>query len=187
MQKRLQKKQKLNYSAEVMDIVLFGSAVFEDSNANDLDIAVIFKSGKLKQQLEEAQKIKKQLVKKYTLPIHIQSYNLYSLFDKGNFARESILFSGKSLIYGKYFVEIFGLVPKVQISYSLKKLEKKDKVRFNYILNGKKKEYGLLRKYGGKLLGPGLIEINPEYEMVFVSAMKSITSDIKIKRVLVSK
>ncbi len=186
MQKDLQKKQKLNYSAEVMDIVLFGSAVVETLEPNDLDVAVIFKSGKLKQQLEEAQKIKKQLRKIYDLPIHIQSYDLDSLFNKGNFARESILFSGKSLISGGYFAEYFGLVPRVQISYTLKKLEKKDKVRFNYLLNGKKKEYGLLRKYKGELISPGLIEIKPEYELVFVSAMKKITKDIKIKKILTS-
>lgn len=186
MRKNLQRKQKLNYSTNVIDIVQFGSSVIEGSQPNDIDIAVIFKQIPLKSQLEESQLIKKQLSEKFNLLIHIKSYDFYSFFDKGNFAKENILFYGKSLISGRDFSLVFGLAPKMQISYSLKKLKKKDKVRFNYLLNGKNKEYGLLRKYTGRLLNPGLIEINPEYEKIFVEAIKQITSDFKVKKVFLS-
>jgi len=42
----------------------------------------------------------------------------------------------------------------------------------------------LLRKYKGKLISPGIIEILPEYEDIFLESMKKITENIKIKRVL---
>ena len=103
MQKNLQKKLELNYSSDVLDIVQFGSSVFEGSKPNDIDFAVIFKNIPLKQQLEEAQMIKRQLEAKFNLQIHIKSYDFYSFFDKGNFARENILFYGKSLVHEKYF------------------------------------------------------------------------------------
>ena len=182
MQKNLQRKPKLNYSENVIDIVQFGSSVILNSNPNDVDIAVIFKAIPLKNQLEESQKIKKQLELTFNLPVHIKSYDFYSLFDDNNFAREGILFYGKSIINSKYLSEIFGIVPKLQISYSLKSLEKKDKIRFNYLLNGRGKKYGLLREYEGSLLKPGLIEIKPEQEKIFVERISEITPNFEIKK-----
>ena len=186
MQKLWQTKLKLNYNTEVIDIVQFGSSVKEDPklNPNDLDIAVIFNKIPLKNQLNMAQEIKKQMQKYSNLPIHIKTFDLYTLFEKSNFAKENILFYGKSIISGEYFAKIFGLTPALHISYGLKNLKKKDKVKFNYLLNGKAKKYGLLRKYGGKLIAPGIVEIKPEYEDIFVDSMKKITSNLKIRKIL---
>jgi len=186
-QKLWQKKLKLDYSNNVIDIVQFGSSVLEESKPNDLDIAVIFKNIQLKEQLEERQKIKNQLQKQVELPIHIESFDFNSFFDKGNFAREGILFYGKSLISGKNFSENLGLIPKLIISYVLKDLKKKDKVKFNYMLNGKGGSYGLLRKFSGKITYPGAVETAPEYENVFLKHMKKITNKISIEKVFVSK
>ena len=173
MQKLWLKKLKLNYSKNVLDIVQFGSSVIEGSNPNDIDIAIIFQKISLKEQLEERQKIKEQLQKKVDLPIHIESFDLYSLFDKGNFAKEGVLFYGKSLISGKNFSESFGIYPRLKISYDLSALKKKDKVRFNYLLNGKGGSYGLLRGRGGKIVSPGVIEVSPCDENLFLERFSS--------------
>ena len=184
MQKLWLKKPILNYSEDVFDIVQFGSSVEEGKTPNDLDIAVIFNKLPLKEQLDQAQEIKKQLEKLVEIPVHINSFDLYSLFDSSNFAKESILFFGKSVIHGNDFVKRFGFSPKIQIYYSLEKLKKKDKIRFNYMLSGRGGEYGLLREYKGALLKPGLIEINPEYQNIFVNSIKEYKVDFKVKSVL---
>lgn len=191
MQKLWLKKPKLNYSSDVLDIVQFGSSIFEIENLDldnstlprDIDIGVIFNKIPIKEQLEQSQRIKNQLQKKTNLKIDIKSYDLYSLLDKSNFAREGILFYGKSLISGENFAKKFGLIPKLRIKYNLSKLKKKDKVRFNYSLSGKQKKYGLLRKYKGELISPKIIEISPEYEKIFLKKLKSITKTLEIKRV----
>ena len=54
------------------------------------------------------------------------------------------------------------------------------------MLNGKKGEYGLLRKYNGSLLKPGLIEINPEFEDIFVNAIKEFKTEFKTKKSLIA-
>ena len=185
MQKLWQKKLKLNYSKNVIDIVQFGSSVLEESEPKDIDIAVIFQKIPLKEQLEERQKIKNQIQKLVELPVHIESFDFYSFFDKGNFAKEGVLFYGKSLINKNNFSENFGLIPKLRISYVLKDLKKKDKVRFNYLLNGKKISYGLLRRYEGKIIAPGVVETLPEHENIFLEKMKKITKNIKVERVFV--
>ena len=186
MQKLWQEKLELVYSKEVIDIAQFGSSVVEGSKANDIDIVVIFQKIPVKEQLEESQKIKKQLQKYSALPIHINSFDLYSFFDKSNFSREGILFYGKSLISKDYFSKIFDLNPKLQIHYSLNKLKKKDKIKFNYMLNGRGGKYGLLRKFNGKLIAPGLIEILPEYENIFSNSIKKSIHDFELKRVFYS-
>ena len=186
MQKLWQKKLKLNYSKSIIDIAQFGSSVLEEES-RDIDVAVIFQKISLKEQLEEAQQIKKQIQKFLDKEIHISVFDFYSLFDPGNFSREGIIFYGKSLISGNYFIEKLGFKPLIQISYSLQKLEKKDKVRFHYMLQGRKGKYGLLRSYAGKLINPGMIEIAPEYEDIFVNAIKEVTSEFDVKRILKEK
>ena len=177
------KKPKLNYSESVVDIVQYGSSVIGGNQPNDIDIAVIFKKIPVKNQLNESQEIKKQLAGISPLPIHIKSFDFYSLFDKSNFAQEGILFYGRSLLNQDYFSKSFGLVPKLQIFYSLDNLEKKDKIRFNYMLSGKGGKYGMLKKHEGKLVKPGMIEIKPEYEEIFNDSIKEHISTFTIRKV----
>ncbi len=187
MQKLWLKKQKLKYSTNVIDVVQFGSSVIEGKDARDIDIAVIFNKIPLKNQLEEAQEIKKQLKKLTDMEIHISSFDLYSLSDGSNFSRNGIMFYGKSILSGKYFIEKLGLKPRIQISYSLQKLKKKDKVKFHYMLQGRKGKYGLLRRYGGVLINPGIIEIMPEHEYIFVNAVRKHISEFSIRRIFIEK
>ena len=183
MQKLWQKNLELHYKNNVVDIVQFGSSILEEANPKDIDIAVIFKEIPIKIQLEERQEIKKQIEKLTELPVHIESFDLNSLFLESNFARQGILFYGKSIIAKKNFAEKFGLVPRLQISYVFKNLNKKEKVKFNYLLNGRGGNYGLLRKYGGKIIYPGVLETIPENEIIFIKAMKEITNNIKVNRI----
>jgi len=184
MQNLWLKKTKLNYSKDVFDIVQFGSSIMVDSSPNDIDIAVIFFNIPIKEQLIQSQLIKEQLQKNSELLIHIKSYDLYFFFDESNFAKENIIFYGKSVIANDYFAKKLGFNPRIQISYSLKNLKKKDKIRFHYLLKGKKGNYGLLKKHGGSLINPGLIEIYPEYESVFIEPIKKLATNFKVKRIL---
>jgi len=184
MQKLWLKKLKLKYNSDVFDIVQFGSSVIKGKKPNDLDIAVIFNKIPIKEQLNQAQEIKRQIEQVSDIPVHITSFDLYSLFDSSNFAKESILFLGKSLIFGDNFSKRFGFYPKIQIYYSLQNLKKKDKIRFNYMLNGRGGEYGLLREYKGELLKPGLIEIDFEYENIFIDSIKGFDIKFSVRKVL---
>ena len=183
MHKLWLKKLKLNYSENVIDIVQYGSSIIDENKPNDIDIAVIFNKIPLKEQLNESQNIKNQLTKISQIPIHITSFDFYSLLDKSNFAREGIFFYGISILKKDFFSKIFGFTPKLHIFYSLNKLKKKDKIRFNYMLNGKGGKYGMLRKYGGKLVKPGMIEISPEHEKIFNDSIKEHISSFTTKKI----
>ncbi|MDP4039151.1 MAG: hypothetical protein Q8P57_01045 [Candidatus Pacearchaeota archaeon] len=189
MQRLWQQKLKLNYSKDVVDIVQFGSSVIEGKEYRDVDIAVIFHNISFKEQLDQAYEVKKQLANLINKDkeIHISQFDFYSLLNASNFAREGILFYGKSLLTGKNFAFRFGLKPVLQILYNLEKFEKKDKVRFHYLLRGKGGKYGLLRKYDGRLVKPGMIEIAPEYEDVFVTAISGVIKDFEVRKIFVAE
>ncbi|MBU1252379.1 MAG: hypothetical protein KJ905_03680 [Nanoarchaeota archaeon] len=180
------KKQKLSCSKNVVDIVQYGSSIIEGNSPNDIDVAVIFNKIPLKNQLNEAQNLKKQLTKISVLPIHIKSFDFYSLFDKSNFAKEGILFYGMSILKKDYFSNALGLVPRLHFFYSLDKLKKKDKIRFNYMLNGKGGKYGILKKYGGRLVKPGMIEVLPEHEKIFNDSIRKQTTSFEVRKVFTS-
>lgn len=103
MHKLWLKKLKLNYSENVIDIVQYGSSIIDENKPNDIDIAVIFNKIPLKEQLNESQNIKNQLTKISQIPIHITSFDFYSLLDKSNFAREGIFFYGISILKKDFF------------------------------------------------------------------------------------
>ena len=69
-QKLWLKKPTLQYSKNIFDIIQFGSSVKEEKTPNDIDIAVIFNSLPLKDQLNDSQEIKKQLQKILTNNAH---------------------------------------------------------------------------------------------------------------------
>lgn len=51
------------------------------------------------------------------------------------------------------------------------------------MLNGKGGKYGMLRKYGGKLVKPGMIEISPEHEKIFNDSIKEHISSFTTKKI----
>ncbi|MBI1971075.1 nucleotidyltransferase domain-containing protein, partial [Candidatus Woesearchaeota archaeon] len=53
----------------IFDIVLYGSVTKGKSNVNDVDIAVIFREGSLKERLTKVQQIKKKIVIKEKLDV----------------------------------------------------------------------------------------------------------------------
>ena len=185
MYKLWQKKLISKYPESVIDIVQFGSSVLAETEPNDIDIAIIFQNIPVREQLLISQNIKEQIERKTALQIHIKPYDLYSLLDAGNFARQGIMYYGISLLSKTYFSKRFGLRPAGYIYYSLKNKQKKDKIQINYLLSGKKGKYGLLRAYGGRLLKPGLITINPEHEKIFVKAMEDSKVDYFLERTFI--
>jgi hypothetical protein len=174
-------------SSDVLDIVQYGSSVIEGTSPNDIDIAVIFKRIPLKEQLSRVQEIKRMLKSYVDLPIHAKPFDLEALFDESNFAREGIFFYGMGLVSHRPFSNRFSLDPRLRILYSLDKLPKKDKVRFHYLLKGKKGFPGMLDRNGGEMVAPGMIEISPRHELVFLIPMKAICGEVRTEKIFLFK
>jgi len=176
----------IEYPDTIYDIVQFGTSLEKDK-MSEVQIGIIFKACSKEEQMIMSQAIKEQMSNSLRIKVEVKSFDLYSFFEPSNFNEKNTLFNAKSLITSKYFFERFNFSPRTQINYKLDHLEKKDKIRFHYLLKGKKETKGLLEKNDGCLLGPGLIEIPPEKTNLFIEKMSKISNKLIVKDILVQK
>ena len=151
----------------IFDIVIFGSAVKGKSRPNDIDIMVIFREGKLKERLNQIQKIKKKI----KIKVDLKGILWEELFQKEFFGRTGIFLEGISLFDGQSFSKKIGFLPSVIFLYNLKDKTHNEKVKFNYLLSGRGTQ-GMVKRLGGKHLSPGVIEIPIKNSSEFEEILK---------------
>ncbi|MBI2109668.1 nucleotidyltransferase domain-containing protein [Candidatus Woesearchaeota archaeon] len=153
----------------IFDIVLYGSVVKGKQVPNDLDIVVIFREGSLKERLTKIQLIKKKIISEKK--IDIKGILWEDLFQEPFFARSGILVEGISLFDNKPFSRKIGFEGFVIFIYNLKNKSHTEKVKFNYILSGRK-ERGIVEKMEGNHLAPGVIQIPIKNSLEFEDILK---------------
>ena len=156
----LTKLLKKNVTKEIVDIVLFGSAVRGKEEPGDYDVCIIFREridfNKIK-ELEELFKIKK-------LNVHLSYLTVDNFFTKKHSLASTLLLEGKSIITNKPLSDNFNLVNKTLFIYELKGMKPSDKVRFLYSLKGRRKKPGILTSISPKIVARGLIIVPTDKE-----------------------
>jgi predicted nucleotidyltransferase len=140
----------------IFDVVLYGSSVKGKDDFNDIDIALIFNQGTLKERLEKIQELKKNL--SVDKKLDIQSFLLIDLFSKNFFGRSGIFLEGVSLFDEKPFSKKIGYKSYSIFNYNLKDKTHTEKVKFNYLLAGRNTE-GIIKMMEGKHFSSGVIQI----------------------------
>jgi len=153
----------------IFDIVIYGSAVKGKDIPRDIDIAVIFRTGSLRERLQRAQEIKRKI--KSEQKIDIKGILLEELFKSDFFARTGIFLEGISIFDGKKFANKIGLDASVIYIYNMKDKTHTEKVKFNYILSGRNTK-GLLALLKGKHLAPGVVEMPVSASLEFESILE---------------
>jgi len=134
---------------EIVDVILFGSAVRGKDNPRDIDVLIIFNK---KEDTDISYELRKKMEKLgYNTEITNRTYK--NLFDSSFLPRENILSEGYSVILNKSLSEGFGYKPFSLFTYSLKKLSKSKRIIFHYALKGRNKKSGILEKMRGIKLG----------------------------------
>lgn len=140
----------------ILDVVVYGSFV-KSKNYRDVDLAVIFIQGSLRERLDKLQEMKKK-INKLKVNFDAKAFLLQDLLSPANFAKAGILIEGISIFDGKSFSEKMGFKPFVIYFFNLKGLSHTDKVKFNYIMAGRGMK-GMLEKLGGERLSNGVIKV----------------------------
>lgn len=152
----------------IFDIVIYGSAARGKYAPRDVDIAVIFRSGSLKERLSKVQKIKQKIKIKNA---DIKALLWEELFQEEFFARAGIFLEGISIFSGQPFAQRIGFTGGILFVYNLKNKTHTEKVKFNYILSGRNSP-GIVAKLKGKPLSPGTVQIplqnSFEFEQILV-------------------
>ena len=170
MLEELKKCVKSRLNNKVFDIVVYGSLVKGKYEPEDIDMAVIFKDGLLNERLEIIQQIKRRI--KIDNKIDIKGFLLADLFKPEFFGRSGIFFEGISLIDGKPFSNKIGFNGVVIFFYNLKNKNHTEKVKFNYLLSGRKNKEGLIKLFEGKQLAPGVFKLPIKNSIKFEEVLK---------------
>ena len=163
---------------EIADIFLFGSAVKGKEFPKDIDLCVVFR----KKILENVIKSIENRLKEFN--IHTSSLTIDNFFRKPHSLIKTLLVEGTSILGGKPFIQNFGFSAYVLYSYDLSKLKPSEKVKFVYLLKGRKVE-GIVKKMNGEWIIDScfIIPIQKDSEMLII--LKKWAIPFKRKEVLI--
>ncbi len=156
----------------LFDIIIYGSLTKGKTQARDIDIAVIFLQGTLRERLDKIQGIKQRLKTKIETEIDIKQITLPELFSADFPARTGIILEGESIFKHKKFCETLGFKAKTLFWYTLTGLSHTQKVKFNYLLAGRKDLKGIIKEYEGERLANGAIKIPIQKSIEFEEILK---------------
>ena len=162
---------------EIVDIMLFGSAVKGKEFPRDIDICIIFRKKIIPQIANKLKKIKK-------FNIHVSLLTIDDFFRKPHPLIKTLLVEGVSILHNKKFSQNFGFSSAVLYSYDLSKLKPSDKVRFVYLLKGRK-EKGMVEKLDGEWVTDSCFVIPIEKDNEILSAFQEWPVKYKRKEILI--
>jgi len=136
---------------EILDIIVFGSAVKGKVNPNDIDIAII---------TSKSSTIKKD-------NFHISILKPEDFFLNPPSIVTTLLKEGFSLKNNKFLSEVYEFSNKILFKYELTNKNASEKVRIVYILHGKKNQIGLVEQNKGKWLTNQVFTVTPENQYLF--------------------
>lgn len=148
------KKFYKKYKNEIVDIILFGSAVRGKEKPKDIDILIVFQE---KENTDLTYALRKN-IEKLGYNVEITSRTYKNLFLSSFLPRENILTEGYSFILDRKISESFGYKSFNLFIYSLKNFSKSKRIMFHYALHGRNKRIGVLKKVRGiRLASVGIL------------------------------
>jgi len=175
----------------VVAIILFGSRARQEYDKySDYDLLVLFRDD---ETLWRNRRETFERISKTGLFVQVLARSLaeFERLTEPSF-RDSILSQGK-LLYSRYPItpSPFSIAykPMVLVTFSMKELEQRQKLRFNYTLYGRPERQtradGLLSKVRGFKVGRGVIVIPEEGSEQLYSLLKEYSVPYVAKRILV--
>jgi len=142
---------------EIVDILMFGSAVKGEPFPNDIDLCIIFR-GKINNEM--LADISKRLK---TFNVHISSLSIDDFFKKPHSLIKTLLVEGISILTGKSLSENFGFRPYALYSYNLSGIKSSHKVKFVYLVKGRNSK-GFVEKLNGLWIADSCFMIPIEHD-----------------------
>lgn len=175
----LKKKLKGIDLTDIADIFLFGSAVKGKEFPRDIDICVVFRKRGLEEKIRDIENRLKEF------NIHVSSLIVDNFFRKQHSLIKTLLVEGVSIFNKKSFIKNFGFSAYVLYSYDLSKLKSSEKVRFVYLLKGRKKESGIIKKINGEWIADSCFIIPIQKDSEMLSILKKWKIPFKRKEALI--
>ena len=175
----LKKKLKGADLAEIADIFLFGSAAKGKEFPKDIDICVVFR----KRVSEEAMRgIERKL---QGFDAHMSSLVMDDFFRKPHSLIKTLLVEGISVLTGRKLSQNFGFASYVLYSYDLSKLDLSKKVKFVYLLKGRRGMAGIIEKMNGEWIADSCFIMPVQKDSELLIMLKKWQVPFKRKEALI--
>lgn len=135
------KLKTLLLDKEIIEIIIFGSAIKGKLVPRDIDLALIVSKEPSKELLKKINSI---------IGFHISIIKVKEFFVNPPSIVHTLIREGYSLKSKKFIAENFRFLNRVMYNYSLTSLSASDKVRLVNILRGKRREKGIVKSNSGK-------------------------------------
>lgn len=139
-------------NTELLDIIIFGSAIRGKEKPQDIDVLLVFKGGVdrdfvygLRKKLERT-----ALKGKESLKVDVDGKNYHEIFEPAYLPRERLLAEGYSIRNRDFIHSLYGYAALSMFRYSLMGKSPSERVRFYYALLGRgKKQKGIIDEVKG--------------------------------------
>ena len=145
------KVKKLLDRDDIVDVILFGSAVKGKVLPNDIDIAVLSKE--------------KNLFK--MKGFHVSTLNVEDIFKKTTPLITTLIREGISLKNERSVAEILGFKPRTMFTYKINDKNSSEKVKIVNTLRGRGNRNGLVKKFEGVWISKQVFLVPPSNELIF--------------------
>ncbi len=144
---------------EVFDVVLYGSTVIGKPSPNDIDVMILTRErlhpAEVRNLVLEFKAELKGLLARERLDVRVMG--LEDLFDPNNLASLGVVIEGLSLTRGKPLAELMNGEAHTLFRFTLRRMERKDRVRFQYALRGRDGKGGILKELDALQLGAWVV------------------------------
>jgi predicted nucleotidyltransferase len=180
LRKYLKEKSRELDLKNIEDIVLFGSQVKGKEFPADIDLCVIFKNKVDSEFLKELElKIKE-------VNVHVSSLSIDDFFKKPHSLVKTMIVEGESILTGNKISKNFGFSSYSLFSYNLSGLKASEKVRFVYLMKGRRKNNGVVKQLRGEWITDNCFILPIENEHDILMIFKKWNIEYKKKEALIS-
>jgi hypothetical protein len=165
---------------KIVDIFIIGSAIKDKLEPGDIDIILLLREKDIKENNELMYQIKKSISFEN---IHIEPLLIDEMQTSKIFP--AIIHEGYSIANNKMVSELINYVPFSLFIFSLKKLNKIEKVKFAQAIYGRKNK-GLLTEEKGFQVGKGAIAVPVKKEELFKELFNKFKVSFSVKRILMN-
>lgn len=130
------------HKSEILDIIVFGSAIKGKEKPNDLDILLLFRD---KEDLNIAYELRKKL-EKFISAVQVTTKTYNGLFDNKFRARTAYLGEGYSLLRKEFISKGLGYTNVFLFKYALKGFSQSKRMQLQYALYGRDRKSGITKE-----------------------------------------
>ncbi|NQU79512.1 nucleotidyltransferase domain-containing protein [Candidatus Woesearchaeota archaeon] len=170
-------------SKPVVDVIMFGSSKRGKERPQDIDLCIIVKDEHEKECIDLVDSLG-IMVDNAGARSHV-TFLLSSSFAAGDTLVKTLLQEGFSIKKGKMLADSLGLNSKSLFVYTLQHFSSSKRVKFHYMLKGRRGVEGILKEVTGEFLGTGSIIVPIGKEDILREIFDQWDVRYSVKRMLV--